>query len=238
MDQGGYSGNVNLRVLKILQLISRQGCLDFAIFQIPPARPLPKTLEELPTYGWSRIRRGYYFVLRCVARIVISKSAKVMYTTDVNNDARVIEILRSSNSGFLVNRGGKILSLTTLEVFKGVWINIHGGILPYYRGLDSFQWAARNQDLQHVGATAHIMGPRIDYGLVLLTKTVSVTGHTSIYSASKLISKASDELHLAIHKGGSALYTSKTQTEVKEGKYFGPMNPRPRWWRKLKDLAS
>ena len=237
MHKGGYSGNISFRVLRILHVISRDGCLEFAIFQVPPYPPLPKTLEELPIYGWSKIRSFYFFVLRLIARIVISSSAKVVFTNDINNNSRVLEILRTSNSGFLVNRGGRILSVTTLEAFKGVWINIHGGILPYYRGLDSHLWAARNQDFHHIGATAHIMGPKIDHGFVLLTQTANVSGRTLICSTAKSISKASDELHLEIHKGGSALYTPVNHSEVSEGKYFGPMSPRPHWWRKLKDLA-
>jgi hypothetical protein len=237
MHKGGYSGNISFRLLRILHIISRDGCLEFAIFQLPPDRSLPKTLEELPTYGWLKIRSVYFFVLGHVARIVISKSAKVVYTRDVNNDTRITEILGSSDSGFLVNRGGKILSATTLEAFKGVWINIHGGILPYYRGLDSHLWAARNQHFHHIGATAHIMGPKIDHGPILLTQRANVSARTLICSATKSISRASDELHLGIHKGGRAIYIGDTSTEVREGKYFGPMNPRPRWWRKLKDLA-
>ena len=43
-------------------------------------------------------------------------------------------------------------------------INIHLGILPFYRGSKTIEWSLLNKDLQNVGVTIHFMNEEIDAG--------------------------------------------------------------------------
>lgn len=47
-------------------------------------------------------------------------------------------------------------------------LNVHRGILPDYRGLDSDLWAVYQRDFGNVGTTLHLLEEKLDTGPVLL----------------------------------------------------------------------
>lgn len=237
MKKGGYSGLLTLGILRQLRKISKGGFLEFAIFQIPRLRSAPMSLGEVPALAWSLVQRSRSTLLKVLVYLSLGHGTHVHYTDDINNDASVNAILRAAKSDFLVNRGGRIVSTPTLAAFTGSWINIHGGILPKYRGLDSHLWAASKLDFSNVGVTAHIMGPKIDQGQILIKRFVDVNMDQLICAVSKALDKASDELHLRIH-ADEGFNKASAVTDDLESQYFGPMKPRPLPWQSLKDVQK
>ena len=63
---------------------------------------------------------------------------------------------------------GKILPKSILELTPGGCINVHGSLLPRYRGAAPVQWAVINGDAQ-AGVTTMLLDEGVDTGDMLLT---------------------------------------------------------------------
>lgn len=76
--------------------------------------------------------------------------------------------LKSFAPDFLVVAAyGKILPKAVLEIPKKACINVHGSLLPRYRGAAPIQWAVLNGET-HTGVTTMLMGEGLDTGDMLL----------------------------------------------------------------------
>lgn len=64
-------------------------------------------------------------------------------------------------------------------------LNLHGGILPYQRGLFSPYWAIKNND-KYIGATLHVIDDKIDNGEILSNDFILRTSCSS-YLAYKIV---------------------------------------------------
>ena len=68
---------------------------------------------------------------------------------------------------------GQILPKEILEIPKKGCINVHGSLLPKYRGAAPIQWSVLNGE-KISGVTAMQMDVGLDTGDMLLTKTVEI----------------------------------------------------------------
>lgn len=66
----------------------------------------------------------------------------------------------------LVN-GTRIISKKTLQCTPAVFINMHVGITPWYRGSHGGYWALYKNDQKNFGTTIHLVDSGIDTGSVL-----------------------------------------------------------------------
>jgi len=73
---------------------------------------------------------------------------------------------------FGVVLGARILSQKVIDQFPLGIINIHPGVLPQNRGLDTIEWAILERLPQ--GATSHLIEKDIDRGLKIDVKTIPV----------------------------------------------------------------
>jgi len=55
-------------------------------------------------------------------------------------------------------------------------LNLHTGLLPYYRGVKSEFWTLYNRDYDNVGWTLHFMTPKLDRGDMVLRDTIDWQG--------------------------------------------------------------
>ena len=76
---------------------------------------------------------------------------------------------------FKKNKADLIINLGTPRIFQKLQIknlppilNCHPGILPYYKGCSTPEWAFLNKD--NLGATIHIMNEKIDDGKIIFIK--------------------------------------------------------------------
>ncbi len=95
------------------------------------------------------------------------KKIKLIFTKNINEDSKIYLMLKNSHSHLVLNLGGRIVKKNIIKISKSIWINGHGGILPYYRGLCSEYWAIYNGDLDKIGATIHILTDKIDQGDII-----------------------------------------------------------------------
>jgi len=113
-----------------------------------------------------------------------------------------------------------VIAADVINAFKGDWVNIHGGILPKYRGLDSHLWAASRQDWMSIGVTAHFLTEDLDCGPKIISAPLKNAHGKGWLSLNCGIRKLENQVHSRLLKewpmkeiGGPSV--------VEPGEYFG-----------------
>jgi folate-dependent phosphoribosylglycinamide formyltransferase PurN len=84
----------------------------------------------------------------------------------VNGDGCMgaIQIL---NPDIIVVNGTRIISKKILQSTNAIFINMHVGITPQYRGSHGGYWALFNKDAENFGTTIHLIDAGVDTGAVI-----------------------------------------------------------------------
>jgi folate-dependent phosphoribosylglycinamide formyltransferase PurN len=91
------------------------------------------------------------------------------------NSKQVIEILRNSNSDFIVLSGTRILSNKVINSTNSLILNIHAGITPNYRGVHGAYWAYVNNEKHLAGVTLHCVDSGVDTGNIIDQELITTT---------------------------------------------------------------
>ncbi len=86
--------------------------------------------------------------------------------SSINDDA-CKEILESLNPDIVLVNGTRIISKKILSCTNAIFVNIHVGITPWYRGSHGGYWSIKNNDASNFGTTIHIVDTGIDTGGIL-----------------------------------------------------------------------
>jgi hypothetical protein len=111
-------------------------------------------------WGLDAYRRRYFRVdqaSRTVEPIVV----------DWINSPVAINALSSARHDLTVVMGTSILNERLLQACGGDVVNVHGGMLPHYRGNHCFWYALENGDLSRIGSTIHFVDRGIDTGDII-----------------------------------------------------------------------
>lgn len=109
---------------------------------------------------------------------------KVM-VTDTVNSSEVSSLLDEIVPHFIVVVGTRKIKREIYTKAKGGAINLHTGILPFYRGADSEYWALFNHEYDKIGVTIHYINDTLDGGDIIL-RTRQEVRPTDTYKALKL----------------------------------------------------
>jgi folate-dependent phosphoribosylglycinamide formyltransferase PurN len=71
--------------------------------------------------------------------------------------------------------GTRIISKEVLNCVDAVFINMHAGITPKYRGAHGAYWALYNKDRENAGVTIHLVDEGIDTGNIIYQSVVPIT---------------------------------------------------------------
>lgn len=97
-----------------------------------------------------------------------------VYQPESLRSTEIVEILRSLEPELItVVAYGKLLPLSILELPSNGCINIHGSLLPKYRGSAPIQHTVLNGD-PIAGVSSIFMGPEMDAGDIILEKSLPV----------------------------------------------------------------
>lgn len=91
------------------------------------------------------------------------------------NDETCLELIKKEKPDIVIVNGTRILSKKILESTNAVFINMHTGITPKYRGVHGGYWALVKDDPSNCGVTVHLVDKGIDTGAVLYQEKISVT---------------------------------------------------------------
>ncbi|BAU12506.1 methionyl-tRNA formyltransferase [Leptolyngbya sp. NIES-3755] len=109
-----------------------------------------------------------------VKEIALSHQIPVWQPKSVKKDLETLEKLRSLNADFFVVIAyGQILSQEILDMPKFGCINVHGSILPKYRGAAPIQWCLYHGE-NETGITTMLMDAGMDTGAMLLKATTAI----------------------------------------------------------------
>lgn len=118
--------------------------------------------------------RGMKMVASPVKEYAIEKNLQVYQPIKVRNNPEFLEEVKKLNPDLIcVVAYGKILPQELLDIPKYGCINVHGSLLPEYRGAAPIQWAVLNGD-KKTGVTTMFMNAGMDTGDMILKEEVEI----------------------------------------------------------------
>ncbi|MCX8026376.1 MAG: methionyl-tRNA formyltransferase [Thermodesulfovibrionales bacterium] len=116
-------------------------------------------------------------------------------------DEKVCDVLRKYNPEFFVVVAyGKILPKDVLSIPSIAPVNIHGSLLPKYRGAAPIQWAIINGE-QKTGVTTMLMDEGLDTGDILLQAETDISNDDDFITLSERLSTIGADLLMQTLKG-------------------------------------
>ena len=118
--------------------------------------------------------RGMKLVASPVKEYALDKNLKIFQPQKVRNNVEFIEEVKKLNPDLIcVVAYGKILPQEILDIPKYGCVNVHGSLLPQYRGAAPIQWAILNGDTK-TGVTTMFMNAGMDTGDMILKEEVQI----------------------------------------------------------------
>lgn len=118
--------------------------------------------------------RGMKMMFSPVKEYAVEKGLKIYQPLKVRNNEELLQEIKDLNPDVIcVVAYGKILPKELLEIPKYGCINVHGSLLPKYRGAAPIQWAIINGE-KVTGVTTMYMDEGMDTGDMLLKQEVQI----------------------------------------------------------------
>lgn len=151
----------------------------------------------------------------------VAKNMKVPHQviTD-SNDKIFLEHVRKLQPDLIISYSApQIIKKDLLETPKYGVINVHGSLLPDYRGILPSFWYLYN-DEKVGGATVHYMSAKIDDGSIIVQDTVDISDCKTMFQLMKKTKGLGGELMVRAIKelGNGTVATRPNETD--KGRYF------------------
>jgi folate-dependent phosphoribosylglycinamide formyltransferase PurN len=108
-------------------------------------------------------------------------SQLVMRIKKINSDEGR-SVLQQLKADLIIVNGTRIISEKTLKAVASIFINIHTGITPLFRGVYGGYWAVARKRKKFFGATIHYVDAGIDTGSVIAQVFTSPGKRDNIYT--------------------------------------------------------
>ena len=119
--------------------------------------------------------RGMKMIASPVKEFAVSKNIPIYQPITIKNNEEFLNQIKELNPDVIcVVAYGKILPKKILEIPKLGSINVHGSLLPKYRGAAPIQWAVINGD-KYTGVTTMYMHDGMDTGDMILSQKVEIS---------------------------------------------------------------
>ncbi len=130
---------------------------------------------------------------------LLCKRFKINYIVGAHNSRYTITYLKKNPVDLCIIAGARIISEKTVEATNNKILNVHPGLLPQVRGLDTLMWSI-NYNIP-IGISAHLIGSKIDGGKLIYRKRLPLFKDDSILDISlRLLEMQQDILILALKK--------------------------------------
>ena len=147
-------------MLKILFM----GTPDFALESLKALYEAKYNIVGVVTNPDRPKGRGMKMIASPVKEYALEKHLEVYQPEKVRNNEEFLNTVKKINPDLIcVVAYGKILPKELLEIPKMGCINVHGSLLPKYRGAAPIQWAVLNGD-KKTGITTMYMNEGMDTG--------------------------------------------------------------------------
>lgn len=108
----------------------------------------------------------------------ICKMHGIPYVVSPHNDASTVDAVKDMGATVGVIGGARILKGPVLSTFEGGIVNLHPGLIPEARGLDSLKWSILHGVAP--GVTAHLIDQRVDAGRIILRRQIALSHRDSL----------------------------------------------------------
>ncbi len=145
--------------------------------------------------------RGKQLIPSAVKKVALNHNITIWQPKRIKKDQDTLSLLKNSQADvFVVVAYGQILSLEILEMPRLGSINVHGSILPQYRGAAPIQWCLYKGDHQ-TGITTMLMDEGMDTGDMLLKAYTDINLFDNAHEiAEKLANQGADLLIETLEK--------------------------------------
>ncbi|MGL4990395.1 MAG: methionyl-tRNA formyltransferase [Sarcina sp.] len=138
--------------------------------------------------------RGKKLAMSPIKEIALEHNIEVFQPQNLRKEKDAVEVLKNLKPDFIIVVAfGQILSKEVLDIPKYACINLHGSLLPKYRGAAPIQWSVINGE-KVAGNTTMLMDIGVDTGDMLLTNEVEITKYMT-----------SGELYEVLKESGASL---------------------------------
>ena len=182
------------------------GSDDFAAVCLQELLRSPHQVVGCVTQPDTRQGRGMKMSLSPIKEIALDHSFLCLQPLSLKEEA-LIQYLKAFKADiFVVVAYGKLLTQTVLQIPKLFCINLHGSLLPQYRGAAPINWAIINGD-KNTGVTVQKMALELDAGDIISQETISLSDQIT-----------ADLLRSQMAQVGAKLLV-KTLDDIAGGKY-------------------
>ena len=98
----------------------------------------------------------------------------ILHKVENINDNETVDIISSIRPDVIIVCGTRIISEKVLASINSIFLNIHTGITPKYRGVHGGYWALTRKDFKNCGVTVHLVDKGIDTGGILYQDTIEI----------------------------------------------------------------
>lgn len=159
-----------------------------------------------------------------VAELAALHSIPVI-TPDNPNTVEVLEQIRALQPDFLFSfYYREIFKRELLEIPKHGALNMHGSLLPKYRGRVPVNWAIINSETE-TGATLHYMTEKLDSGAVLAQQAVPILPDDTAFEVFRKVTVAAEITLNACLPTLLAGTAKPVMQDLSQGAYFGGRKP-------------
>ncbi len=119
--------------------------------------------------------RGKKLAMSPVKEVAVENNITVFQPNSLRKEPEAVEALKALEPDFIIVVAfGQILPKEVLDIPKYACINLHGSLLPKYRGAATIQWSVINGE-KIAGNTTMLMDVGLDTGDMLLKDEVEIT---------------------------------------------------------------
>ena len=153
-----------------------------------------------------------------------SGAADMIHSPDVNS-AECLRLLDSLRPTLIVSFGTGPIGRELLRR-PGLKVNVHRGILPTYRGLDSDLWACLFRDFSNIGTCVHVLEPALDTGAIAEQRRLPLAAgmqvHHLRHHTTLLAADIVEGIIRTLSDGG---HIKTTAQETSGGRYYSYIPP-------------
>lgn len=160
--------------------------------------------------------RGSKMIPSPVKQVALKNNLPIWQPSRIKKDQETLQRLKDSHADvFVVVAYGQILSSEILTIPKFGCINVHGSILPEYRGAAPIQWSLFHGK-KKTGITTMLMNEGMDTGDMLLKSSTPINLFTNLNDLSvQLANQGADLLLETLEKISLRQLTPIPQNEKK-----------------------
>ncbi len=178
------------------------GTPDFAVASLKALIEAGANVVAVVTAPDKPAGRGMQLQQSAVKQYALTQGLPVLQPEKLKNPDFLAE-LASYKADLQVVVAFRMLPVAVWDMPPMGTINVHGSLLPQYRGAAPINWAIINGELK-TGVTTFKLQHEIDTGDILLQKEVEITPHDNIGSLYEKLMQAGAELLVETVKGLAA----------------------------------